>query len=347
MLHNFLKAIKEKNSDGVLAILRLPLCPELNREYPAQMGFLEEEIAAIPLHLAIHGSDPKMVGILLEAGANVNYTSELGDTPLKVACNDLTEKNIDERIEIIKQLLLAGAKIVYKDHKERNNILEDIMGSIREAIASASQESYELLAPIAALLSRHNIYENFMRYVKADRVDYAREYLSSVFELTELFSGQVIAAQHVDSDYEGRHGLAILKAAALKTPKMLALFKEFGINLALSNKQSQNILHVAAQNNRLETIQWIFENVPNAHTMLNAKDTINGDTPLHLAANHGWYEAVAALVRQGANCDAPNALAETPRGLYHAFAQGALPPEYIEQAALPVQMTRKRKNPCE
>ena len=48
---------------------------------------------------------------------------------------------------------------------------------------------------------------------------------------------------------------------------------------------------------------------------LDEKDSIEEDTPLHLATRHGNNEMVAILLRKGANSDLLNKVS----GIYHLF----------------------------
>jgi ankyrin repeat protein len=67
-----------------------------------------------PLMLASGDGYPDIVEFLIQNGANVNYVSSSGDTPLiKVAQNSIMDK--DDQFNIVERLITSGANVNYQD----------------------------------------------------------------------------------------------------------------------------------------------------------------------------------------------------------------------------------------
>ncbi len=77
-------------------------------------------------------------------------------------------------------------------------------------------------------------------------------------------------------------------------------------------------IHWAAMRGKTDFLKQAFEKT--AYANINKKDTIIGNTPLHLAIFHGHIETARYLIEKGANINARNAEKVTP--LWYAASHG-------------------------
>lgn len=73
----------------------------------------------------------------------------------------------------------------------------------------------------------------------------------------------------------------------------------------------QTVLHYAAKHGHKDVVKYILETAPSF--LLNMKDSVQGQTPLHKAATYRWRSICCMLVAAGADLKLTDSRGLTPR----------------------------------
>lgn len=84
-----------------------------------------------------------------------------------------------------------------------------------------------------------------------------------------------------------------------------------GYSVITRDNTGQTVLHYAARHGHKDLVKYILETAPSF--LLNMKDTVQGQTPLHKAATYRWRSICCMLVAAGADLKATDARGLTPR----------------------------------
>merc|ERR1712087_43653 len=110
---------------------------------------------------------------------------------------------------------------------------------------------------------------------------------------------------------------------------IVSVLLESGAELTQSNTKNLNVLGSAAMHGHCELVKEIYDKLVSTKSaqevadFVNAADTVNGWTPLHLAFMQG-HEDVAKFLLNTANADALKQGFEGKTALYHASEKGEL-----------------------
>ncbi len=259
-----------------------------------------------PLIRAIFRNNIRLVKLLLENGANVNYVNALGNTPLLLLC-----KNYNN-LEMLKLLLEYGADLSIKDEKGYDSRLYTI-----------SEKKIDLMnylfdigeIPYQLNLNTHDIY--LTSALDSDNVAYFKKLHNNGVDLQ--ITNQI-----------GRNLLYIASDSNAKNC-LKYFIDEIGLDLNIQSKSDLNTpLNFLFQNETLtkERVEECIEKQRNSEekkyclydtTKLlldsganpNLKD-ISGYTPLFWALSKDLYEICELLVESGADPDIAISSGTTP-----------------------------------
>ncbi len=222
----FLEAIKNNDYGSVFDMLNQN--PEnnpaiLNKEYFDEEGFVQEEVSAIPLHLATFLLNPALVELLLEQGADPNFESaDFCVTPLEYAIGARNISDPDtvlKKIEIIDILYYYGAEI-NKEHIDECISRGVEFGSPRSL---AMQNNNRI---IESLVCKYTL-DDLSNLIRTDDIEKVSNVLSKPIYIKHPYQNIKLCKFKIDLNTDGGiYGRAIMYAAELKTPAMLQLLFE-------------------------------------------------------------------------------------------------------------------------
>ena len=296
-------------------------CPEqalrLLQADPKWIAKLDKEYEQTPLHLAASGGYAKVVGWLLENGADVNAVAYNRFTPLHMAKDP----------EVVKRLLAHKADVHAKDvngdtalkrvasdfaHWQQHAELaaeRDARRSIVNLLLKAGSE-YDIcsacylndLGRVRALLGDPNQVGDKEALREAARYGHA--------EIVKLFLDA--GADPEDADYGGLpvSYFGVEHASVLKVlfdagadPRVVMSFQGNGRGLP----EGLTLLHEAAERGAVESVRLLL-----ARGVSVDVKTPQGVTPLHVAAREGQAQVVALLLTRHANATAAMVDGSTP-----------------------------------
>ncbi|KAK9722559.1 Ankyrin repeats (3 copies) [Popillia japonica] len=104
---------------------------------------------------------------------------------------------------------------------------------------------------------------------------------------------------------------AMLKVAKMGDLQMLKELISQGYSLMTRDSTGQTVLHYAAKHGHKDVVKYILETAPSF--LLNMKDSVQGQTPLHKAATYRWRSICCMLVAAGADLKLTDSRGLTPR----------------------------------
>ena len=261
-----------------------------------------DERGGTPLHHAARAApDPAVIGILLQAGADVNGADFGGLTPLHHAAR----WNVNR--DILAALVEAGADVTARDSHDNTPLHAawtnpvDLPWPWQDArINPAAVE--ELLRAGADPLARND---------RGEPADPTHCELWS----TPVFLHAADAADYrscvelgADVRATGRGGMTVLHlAAAHPDPAVTGLLLAAGAEIGARDRDGATPLHIAAKYENLPVVTVLLEAGADANTLARS------GTPLHWAADYNRTAGVVeALLAAGADVNAGTESLETP-----------------------------------
>lgn len=263
-----------------------------------------------PLHEAVIGGNPNVVGLLIAHGAKVDASDESGDTPLHyaaaraggkvtevliVARADVNARNKDGttpltialgrgNVQTARALIAAGAeKVVMKNHSPR--------------ILIGHEYKQEPVLHLAMGGRSEMPWHEVPSDVEPNLAEFRREWV------------ELLLANGADPNERDEEGNTALLAALLRGDEGLArLLIGHGCDVNARNPGGTTALHLAAAGGRGELISLLLAKGAD----VNAQD-VDGDTPLHSAALRGHRKAVELLLSHKADPSLRNSRGRTPR----------------------------------
>ncbi|KAJ6878158.1 hypothetical protein NC651_030791 [Populus alba x Populus x berolinensis] len=288
----------------------------LAKEIPSLITSRNDQQDTI-LHVAAReGSISHAIRNLVNSNAFLlRMTNRKGNTPLHVAVingkKEFAEFLISRDPEVAYYRNETGRSPLYLAVENRNmNILDDLLNT--EASIPTEREDGDSLgmlpqgkSPVHAAVENRII--GILQKIEEAKPELLRlhdkefgnplHYASSTGYVEGVqFLLQKYRAGADETDQEGNYPIHLACKGG-----SVALLKEFLKVIPYPeefiNKKEQNILHVAAQNGHGSLIMYILEQDQKiVETLLNAMDE-DGNTPLHLATQHGQPASVYLLVR--------------------------------------------------
>ena len=284
-----------------------------------------------PLYVASYSSDPDMVNLLLDSGANVNKPlAESGWCPLHAAYDNLDKVRILlERGAEIDQLCNAGTVLylaakhnhpevlkLLLEHDPKPNLeiqikaeeevdlYEDCMTALCIACYKGNVEIMRLLLEAGANPNHKTRDGRFPLEFCLDTEGKVEEVIQTLLE----FRPDLTQADNA--------GNTVLHHVSWATPiSVVKLLYTVGANISVSNKAGYTPLTNAISAGRQELAKYLLSKGadPNAY----APDL---GTPLHFAATNGFYNIFEVLINAGADINRADASGYKETLLYSACA---------------------------
>ena len=256
-----INAIKTKDKNLVAKLL----------EQKSDLNNLDLYDGTTPLIYACYYADPKIVKMLINAGADVNLKDEENYTPLKRIC-DRFEENPEIVASIVKNLLDAGASVKFGRSSWDNALHYAVMYGYTEAVrllleAGANPNIKGLYGRTAlhyaAMGNNPAIVELLLKHgAKPNILNEGRE-----TPLRELISGKksnirsaklLIVKSKLDfeDDYYGSY---LHLAAAYGKIKIMEHLLKAGMNINLKNFEKLTALDVAIAEKKTKVVKFLLK----------------------------------------------------------------------------------------
>ncbi len=304
MTKRLIDAIIDPNTteiETVLDTLNIDVNFELNRREVLPQDLIEQEIAAIPLHLAVFKNRPNFVESLLARGANPDLQDVLYEgcgiiiTPLHLVLStgNNSPEMLAKKLEIMDLLFYHGATF---DEKE-------LGACISTGVELEASRAHALLTANNTLLQNyaaHKVNIEFLYHVAAGNIAEAEKCLTSTFTVKNPYSHSKFCSFKITPNFEGGHyGTAVLLAAELPTSDMLEMLHRHNADLTITDQFGANAFHYAARKGSKQNINWLHTHLDATTTtnLLNMKTTITNTerTPLEFAVHYGHRQIALQL----------------------------------------------------
>lgn len=116
ILYGGYKALEKHKRDALACLLQEHIDVDVNI---TPLGTLD-----MPIHLAVRRRDAVAVAILVHRGSRVNDPNSTGLTPLRIAASSWSETSPEDDMEILKYLLLGGARVNEPTGDSQHTVLE-------------------------------------------------------------------------------------------------------------------------------------------------------------------------------------------------------------------------------
>uniref|UniRef100_A0AAR2KW93 Ankyrin 1, erythrocytic a n=1 Tax=Pygocentrus nattereri TaxID=42514 RepID=A0AAR2KW93_PYGNA len=260
-----------------------------------------------PLHIAAHYENLNVAQLLLNRGANVNFTPKNGITPLHIASRR-------GNVIMVRLLLDRGATIDAKTKDE----LTPLHCAARNGHVRIIEILLEQGAPIQA--KTKNGLSPIHMAAQGDHMDCVRQLLQYNAEIDDITLDH-LTPLHVAA-HCGHHRMAkvLLDKGAKPNTRALNGFTP---------------LHIACKKNHIRVMDLLLKHSASLEAV-----TESGLTPLHVASFMGHLNIVKILLQKGASPNASNVKVETP--LHMASRAGHCEvAEFLLQNAAPVDAKAK------
>ncbi|XP_063965587.1 E3 ubiquitin-protein ligase MIB2-like isoform X3 [Lytechinus pictus] len=225
------------------------------------------------LHKASFHGHRDVVKALLEAGADIEITTDDGHTPLHYAVEG------DEPV-VTKCLLEEGADV------------NKVNGRSRSPLHGAAARNH---VDCARILINHGCNVNMQDYRKDTPLH--DTITTDGVDVAEL----LLKAPSLDTSIENGKKFTPLQFAVLQDQleivRMVA--RHCPSSIAVPKKDGYNVLHIAAVNNHVEVMKSLLAIEDNG-LCIEAKNS-EGQTALHLASHEGYSESIEYLISLGAD----------------------------------------------
>ena len=289
--------------------------PEIVRllvEAGADVNAAEGSGGNTPLHEAVEKGDAEIVKILVAAGADVNAEGFMGHTPLILAA----EEGATEIMRILLRPGLDAGTSADGEDKEAASTPSIGSGALFTAIENDDVEMVRLLVEAGADV---NAAEGFGGNTP----------LHEAVEKGDAEIVKILVAAGADVNAEGFMGhTPLILAAEEGATEIMRILLRPGLDAGTSadgeDKEAASTpsigsgaLFTAIENDDVEMVRLLVE----AGADVNAAEGFGGNTPLHEAVEKGDAEIVKILVAAGADVNAEGFMSRTPLTL--ATEEGA------------------------
>jgi len=284
----------------------------INHIYPHEEALEQEEIQAIPLHLAVYLGYPDMVQLLLKHGADVEITDHFQSSPMDILFERTLCRNVDQlnaKIGILYELIYHRATLEKED-------IDRYAAGIMEYHFQGRHELFHLHLRFLQEIYHHCCMNHFNYLLEANKVEEAKAFFDKAHVVQHPYKPDVSLCQfRLNPNYAGgTNGTPLLTAAGMETDEMLQfLIARGGRPGQVIDHHHRNVFHAATREDRAHNIHVLAANMPNPRSLVNQGD-IDGNTPLHFSARYDQFETTLALLDQGA-CLFANAEAKSPTDL--------------------------------
>lgn len=245
-----------------------------------------------PLHIA---SDPSVVKALLDIGADVNITTEEGDTPLHIA-------SANGSMEVVKILYQHNAGINVKN-KEGNTPLMNAVIYSQLPVAT-----YLLFSGADPRIKNKNSWTALHYAAEGAKCD------ELFFDCVEMITILINAGAGVNErDIDGFTPAFV--AAISDRLVLLKVLVKHGADLNLKGTRGAGIIHEVAYRGNIEVVSYLLDQGVD----VNSKDFENGWTALHYAVQRGRRRVVSLLLKRGADPKVEAEDGQTPLQLAFQF----------------------------
>ena len=260
----------------------------------------QDKVNNTPLHLAIRRNRSRLVGILLEHGADANAENNEGMTPLQILSE--SDANDERNLLNIAQLLLMHGAEVNRWDKANNTPLHlairrsrsRLAGILFEHGANANAENNEGMTPLQILSESDaddecdilNLAKLLLKCgAEVNRCDKANNTpLHLAMQRNRFMIAETLLEHGADANVENSGGMTPLQVLSqshiederiLLSPALLLL--KLGVELNRSNSDNETSLHLATQRNRFKLAEILLENGADTNA-----ENDEGRTPLHI-----------------------------------------------------------------
>uniref|UniRef100_A0A673BQV6 Ankyrin-1 n=1 Tax=Sphaeramia orbicularis TaxID=375764 RepID=A0A673BQV6_9TELE len=264
-----------------------------------------------PLHIAAHYENLNVAQLLLNRGANVNFTPKNGITPLHIASRR-------GNVIMVRLLLDRGAQIDAKTKDE----LTPLHCAARNGHVRIIEILLDHGAPIQA--KTKNGLSPIHMAAQGDHMDCVKQLLQYNAEIDDITLDH-LTPLHVAA-HCGHHRMAkvLLDKGAKPNSRALNGFTP---------------LHIACKKNHMRVMDLLLKHSASLEAV-----TESGLTPLHVASFMGHLNIVKILLQKGASPSASNVKVETP--LHMASRAGHFEvAEFLLENAAPVDAKAKVMSP--
>lgn len=239
---------------------------------------------------AVKWEGPRRTHALIEAGAKVNARDHGGWTPLHYAINRMRDGKFRD-MRTIKSLIIENGADV-------NAISNGGFTPVSVSVEVGSIETLDLLLESGADEAFHDDVgmSLLMLAVNSRQIEMAEHLLERGADVNEQMP---------------RGGGALFIAVMRRSPDAVRLLIKHGSKVDGSEKVAAPIISAASLRNNEEVAKLLLA----AGADVNAVSRADGMTALHRAVESGGHPMIKLLLEAGANADALNADAATPRSL--------------------------------
>lgn len=263
---SLLNALKNSQIDKVLDILRQlfssgddTLNKMINTDYGFRLGFIEQEITAIPLHLAVYNNDLLMVKLLLQYGADPTLKDQFDRDALNIALNTLNiaPEQMENKMEIVDQLCLQGAILEEGELSRQTTAMVEIPERCPPAIIAMKKQMLERVL-------FEEVYLNLTNAINDDDIQTINDLLAqNVFSANHPYKqDEILCSITLSAIRDQAHvyyGRPLFLAAMRKNPAVLkTLHEEHHFPLDIRDKGGNTLLHYAVQYDYLATAEHLL-----------------------------------------------------------------------------------------
>lgn len=325
----FLKQAEMNNTAMIEAFVKSGMKPDTSNES-----------GTTPLIWASFNGNSEAVKILVEAGANVNAINRDGFTPLHAAVEN-------ENIQVIRYLLQNGANL-------KTATVADKTTPLHTACFKGNKEIAQILVVAGADVNAKNIHGatpvvTAAFYGKKPLVEYlttaggnldAKSEDGKILAVSAISTGKTnIFEELIDAganvNQKDENGKTMLHSAVekkdIKTAQEL-ISKGADVNATFKENENTEItpLHLAALNKDKPMVKMLLKNEADK----NAKDGLNGATPLEVAILVGDNDSATILIESGANVNSLDKNNFTPADIALALKNEFLLKKIISNGGL-------------
>lgn len=241
----------------------------------------DQESGESPLTMAIYGGHRDVAEFLISSGADVNFLSAQGITPLLAAAYQG-----DNGLEVCRRLLDAGAQVNFGPSAGEYEGLT----ALYVAASKGAEKTFNLLRGAGASLTARLREGNTLMYAAAMGGN-----PKIIRTLKEC--GVDLNAR----DHGGRRPIHI--ATIADQPKAILCFIDLGVPVDQLSEDNETPLLVAAINNKVAAAKVLITNGADISYAIKPGDDIM--TPLLIAATNGFDNLVKLLLDAGADPESP------------------------------------------